>query len=301
MKNDEIKDSSENENKTSSPNKATGDEVAPESNAAKILRMRGISIEENNTDPIKKTNFFENLWYHHRGAIIMISFSVIILTILIAQLLRRESPDLYIMYAGPTYLDYNQTETAEENFKSIISDYNSDGKKGIALTQLVYISSEKQEEMKSNAEALGTDYTFDPLFNSQEYERFTNEIMVGNSIICLLDPALYNEVKGVDGFLLLDEILDVVPDSAHDEYSIKFSETKFYKYFTVFQNMPDDTLLAVRRISAMSVFKGQKNMEKIHSDHLDFFKKIVSFEYPEGYEETLVTDNISDMETTDNP
>ena len=38
-----------------------------ESNAAKRLRMLGISVEEEPPkEPVKKTGFFENFWYHYK-------------------------------------------------------------------------------------------------------------------------------------------------------------------------------------------------------------------------------------------
>ena len=47
--------------------------------------------------------------------------------------------------------------------------------------------------------------------------------------------------------------------------------------------MPDDTVIAIRSMTAAQQLKGEK-AEISHKNHLEVFRNIVEFEYPEGYE-----------------
>ena len=128
------------------------------------------------------------------------------------------------------------------------------------------------------------EFEFDHAFNAQEYERFQSEIMTGESIICIMDPTLYAEVADKGVFMSLEEALGYVPDEAADDCAIYIRELKFGKYHRIFKDMPEDTVIAIRSMTAAQKIKGKK-AEKSHKYHLEVFRNIVEFEYPEGYEE----------------
>ena len=74
---------------------------------------------------------------------------------------------------------------------------------------------------------------------------------------------------------------------------MRFSETKLCKFYDAAKIFPDDAVIALRRLSTMSVFTGKKKAEKKYEYNLDFFKKMLTFDYPEGYippEETVTAE-----------
>ncbi len=267
-----------------------------ESNAAKRLRMLGISIEpEAPTEPIKKAGFFENFWYHYKGVTLAVLAALIIIGIGVYQLATKVTPDIYIMYSGPYY--YNNTSSVMRALTSVMDeDYNGDGEKTVNILQTVRYSEAqiaaaeaeanklKEEAIKNGQDGKKYEFSFDYQFNASEYERFMTEIMTGESVICLIDPSLYEEIAGDDVLLSLEEALGYTPDEAFDDYAITFKELKFAKYYSCFDKLPEDTLLIIRRTTAMTAFKG-KRAKKAHENHVDYFKDIVEFEYPDGYEE----------------
>ena len=103
------------------------------------------------------------------------------------------------------------------------------------------------------------------------------EVIAGESVIYLLDPALYESVKAAGGILPLSEVLDTVPSGAIDEYGIRFSDTALYDAVSALQYLPEDTVLCIRKVSTMSVFKGQKKSEEMHARHVELFRQIVAF------------------------
>lgn len=276
--------SEENKNLNNTP-EADGD--VGESNAAKRLRMLGISTEDPAaSEPIAKTNFFVNFWYHYKWHTIVAAFLIAVFAIGIGQMATKVTPDIYIMYAGPYY--YQNTTSLMGAFKATMpEDYNEDGEKIVNILQAVYKTEEQIEAEKAEQDQLAAEnkdgasfeFSFDYGFNTQEYDKFRNEILIGESIICILDPALYEEVKGDDLLLTLEEALGYEPDFANDEYSIRFKDLAFAKKYKVFEYLPEDSLLVIRRVTAMSSLKG-KTAERRHENHVDYFKAMVEFKKP---------------------
>ena len=274
--------SEENKN-TQGVNENTENASAGESNAARRIRLMGIEVEEKHDEPIAKTGFFENFWYHYKGLVIAAAFVVLIVAVGVFQMAAKSSPDIYVMYSGPSYFD--NTSALMSAFTSVMpDDYNGDGEKSVSVLQTVTYTKEQIALLEEEADRLaaeaedgaGFEFRFDYTFNAQEYERFQNEIMVGESVICLIDPALYSEVKGEDLLLTVEEVLGYTPSYAHDEFAIKFKETEFAKYYNIFDSLPDDTLLIIRRVTAMTNIKGKAALKR-HEDHVDFYKAMIEF------------------------
>jgi len=270
-------------------NESSEVEVEVESAAARRLRMMGISAEnEENKEEIPPQKkgilpFLENFWYHYKLATIIILAAAIVIGVGVYQYVTKVTPDIYVMCSGPFF--YDNTEPLMKVFTTVMDeDYNGDGEKVVNILHTVRYSPEQIAELERLAEESNQEFEFDYNFNAQEYERFQNEIMVGESIICIMDPSLYAEVSDSGIFISLDEALGYVPDEAADDFAIYFKDLKFAKYNRIFSKLPDDTVIAVRSRTAMQKLKGKK-AEKSHKNHLEVFRNIVEFEYPEGYEE----------------
>lgn len=254
------------------------DEKIPESNAAK--RLKGLGIDPTaatETIEVAPVGFWENFWYHHKWKTLIISFSVIVLLICTLQMCTQNAYDIYIMYAGPGYMTPNETRSAQDTFKQLIPDHDGDGSRSVMLSIINYMNQEQIEEKRAQAEEEGVDLYIDLNGNAAALERFEMEVIAGESVIYLLDPALYESVKAAGGLLPLNEVLDTVPAGAVDDYGIRFAETAFYDTISSLQYLPEDTILCIRKISTMSVFKGQEKSAEMHERHVALFQKIVSF------------------------
>lgn len=252
----------------------------PESAAARRIRALGLDDAPAGDDTAAQGSFWDNFWYHHKWKTVIISVSLVVLLICTLQLCTRESYDVYLMYAGPGYLTPNETRSAQDAVKQIMPDYNGDGQRGVMLTVFNYLNPEQIEEKMAQAEAEGVELSVDQLGNASVLNQFDMEVMSGESVIYLLDPALYESIKYASGLIPLAEILETVPDEAIDEYGIRFADTDFAKAFSIFEELPEDTVLCIRQVSTMAVFKGQKKTERIHSYHVDLFRQILTFTAP---------------------
>lgn len=273
---------SENDNENRVPGTDAPEEI-PESAAARIMHALGEDEEQRPPIEVEHVGFFENFWYHHKWKTIVISFLVVLTVICMVQMGTQDQADVYVMYAGPGYLTPNEARSALDAMKQVMDDYNGDGEKGILLADFNYLNEAQIAAKEAQAEAEGVDFIFDNYGNSSVYEQYELEVIAGESVIYILDPDLYANVKKAGGLLTLEEVLGETPACAVDDYGVRLADTNFAQYYSAMHVFPEDSILCIRRVSTMSVFKGQKKTERLHAYHVELFRSILSFEFPEGY------------------
>ena len=256
-----------------------------ESNASRRLKALGTDVsEQDDTAPVTpvKTGFFENFWYHHKGAVLITLAFAVIFAVGITQMLRNKKPDIFVLYAGPAVFDNTRAADAEEALSALVSeDSNNDGKFTARLTAICYVSEEKKAAAKAEAERNNQQSTVVEYANSQEnrdaYKAFSDDMLAGDSVVCLLDPYLYGTIRDAGGLLTLEEVLGYKPDGAIDDYGVPVRMLPFFAETPAFSALPDDTVFAIRRVSTMSAFTGKKKEEEAHARHIAFARALASF------------------------
>lgn len=267
-------------------------EEIPQSAAARVMHGLGTDAEERPQIEVAHVGFWENFWYHHKWKTIIVSFVLIVLVICVTQMGTQDKADVYFMYAGPGYLSANDVRSVQNALKQVMDDYNGDGEKGVLFANFNYLNDAQIAAKMAQAEAEGVELIFDNYGNASVYEQYELEVIAGESVIYILDPTLYANVKKAGGLLPLSEVLGYVPEGAVDEYGVRLADTKFARYYTAMDAFPEDSILCIRRVSTMSVFKGQEKTERLHSYHVQLFQAMLNFTFPEGYVEG------SELETT---
>ena len=218
----------------------------------------------------------DNFWFYNKWKVLIGAFVAIVLGVCIWQSCSKESYDSTLMYAGP-YQEFNLSE----NFNGIQSalnvaipyDYDGNGEKTCDIAVLIIYSDEQIKQMREAAASESRKLIVNTEMNTQELQKYDQLIIAGEYSVCLLDPTLYERVKSAGGFRKLSDVLGSVPETANDEYSIRFMDTEFAKYFGTFKDMPADTLLCLR---TQSVFGGKK-ADNNYDVSVSFFKNIVEF------------------------
>lgn len=261
------------------------DGEVPESNAARRMRLRGEDMGEDvKTDDIK-VNWLQNFWYHNKLTVIVVAVFAVMIAVGVTQYVNQSNPDVYVIYGGPEHLTANEAKDFADLLGDIGEDYNGDGKNLVQINEFVFMTPEQVDEITSAPDEDGYDVTVNLNTNMETYERYSYEIFGNESIICILGEGQYEEVKNAGGFIPLAELFNEIPEGAIDEYGVRFSETKLYKFYTEAQIFSDDAVIAIRKLSTMSAITGQKRAEKLHGYAKDLYLKILNFEYPEGYVE----------------
>lgn len=246
----------------------------------------------------KAESKLENFWYYHKWKVIFGAVIAAVLAVTAYQMITRDSPDIYVMYAGPGYTNAAQVDSIRTAFRSVIDDYNGDGKVGTSLMMLTCLTEEQIEERHDQAIAESRQFVINRNSNLQNIKQFDNEIGYGDSIIYMIDPSLYERVREAGGFMRLEDIFteeELEGIETYDGCGVYLSSLKFTEVNSVFQSFPSDTILCIRKITAMSsAFKNKDDFQKRHDDHIEAFRNIVLFEYPEGWETGSGEDSASD-------
>ncbi len=257
-------------------------EEVPQSVAARRLKgLSGTSDPTPELPPAGTEDFWGNFWYHHKWKTIFVSILTVIVVICTLQVCSKETYDVHLLYAGPAYLTANEARSVQDTLSQIMPDYNEDGKRAAVLSTFNYLNDTQIAEKLALAEKEGVDVSMDYVGNANVLQQFQFEVMSGESVIYLLDPALYASVREAGGLIPLSEIFDALPMGTLDDYGIRFSETELYKSVSAFRLLPEDTVLCIRRVSTMAIFKDLEKTERAHADHVDLFIRMVNFS-PEG-------------------
>lgn len=226
-----------------------------------------------------KLKKLDNFWYYHKWKVIIILAAAIVSLVFILQACESDKIDGYIMYSGPYQMfsaeEYNPMKSA---FEAVLPyDYNGDGKKVVQIINTYVLSEEQIQSMRAVTDEDGSRvYQPDVSYIKGELDRFDSLILAGEYSVCILDPYLYERVKSANGFVELSTLFDEVPDTAIDDYGIRFSETEFAKYFDALDCLPVDSILCLRRQSTVG-FGGDKANGKAYEFSVAFFKSIVNY------------------------
>lgn len=272
-------------------NKSTPGSDEQLSNAARVIRATEGDAPSQPELPPARGNPIANFWYHHKWKVIVIGVFLFMGITLATQFFHKSNPDITILYAGPDYITANDNRKFCAALAGIMDDYNGDGEKKVLLNDIIYMTGDQIRAARERAEAAGDEFAYNQQANAQTAEQFTYEIMAGDSLLCFLCEDQYETVRAADGFVPLAEIFEAVPDSAIDEYGIRLYDTPFAQYFTISHIFPEETIVALRRVTTLSQVRGQAKMEKKLAWHRDLFSKIVNFTFPEGYTPETETGN----------
>ena len=249
-----------------------------ESNAARRLRLLGGDTEDKIHDDsvaIKKGNFFANLWYQHKWAIIIGAVFVVIFVVFFVSIITQPEYDMYIAYAGPLYTDGETKLAIEFAFGKVSKDYNGDGEKLLNYAGITY---QNDEQRKQTAEEMQGAYGV-ILHTNENYKAKTtiqSQMLSGTVAIYLLDEALYREYEAnmVD---LTSIYKDIDPQIMAGKSGVYFKETDFFYYMYSMEegrglnNLPDDTVLCILpKLETMD--------DQMYESSKELMKAILSFE-----------------------
>ena len=271
-------------------NTVGSEDQIPESNEARRIRMSGEGIGEDVRLDDIKVNKLSNFLYHNKVKIILITFFAVVLIIGIVQIITQSSPDATIIYGGPQYISPNQAKNFRAMMESLMDDYNGDGKKVVQLYDFVFYTSEQLEKVAEETDENGEKTVVNISSNRKTADRFSEEVFGVDSGVCILSESQYNEARSAGAFLTLREVLGYQPDGAVDDFAVKLSETKLWKFYDAARIFPRDSVIVMRKLSSMGSILGmKKRAETNHEAGLKLFRTILEFEYPEGYVEQAET------------
>ena len=222
-----------------------GIEAEGESNNAKRLRLLGDSSSENihlEENKNFKGAFWPNFWFKYKWHTIIISAFLAIFLVILIQFLTATKYDVGVLYAGPEYVVDLQDDFSKA-FGDFANDTNGDGERNVLITSTVVMTPEQQKK-KANGNMY--DLLAIQQSNKDTKKSFSDQMMAGNIVICLLDPHLYEEYK--DAFADVSELLgkELPAELMYAPNAVYFKKTDFANYYDEsFKRIPKDTVLCI--------------------------------------------------------
>ena len=229
----------------------------------------------------KALSKLDNLWYHHKWLIIISLFFIVVLIIGIVQMAGGEKTDIRIVYCGSAVLDAEQRDAMESAFEQVMSrDFDGDGKKNVRITALTVLSDKQIEEKKREAAADHDFLFYDPSSRTDTIMQLNSLLGSGETIICLLEDHVYENLRNEGAFAKLEGIVGYLPDKAADEYSIRIGDTDLGEYFTAFDSILPETRLCIRNMAVTAVIGNKNTTEKEYGYHKEMFCDALNFTAP---------------------
>lgn len=222
----------------------------------------------------KKMTFIQkldNYWYHYKWHTLLGIFALAIISVCATQCIGKTESDAKIMYVGTikNMLDPEKDKrelTLEDDVMS--EDYNGDGEKKISVFQLIIPLSEVAGEYSYDDAVAQT--------NNTERQRMYTEVTMGDSVVYLLHPFLYEEVKDMGVLRPLSEIFDEIPEDAVDEYGVAIAELYAYKR-TNLRYFPEDCILCIRRERPKGSNSVNSDDHEFYENNVRYFKDIINY------------------------
>ena len=221
----------------------------------------------------------DNIWYHHKWMIIIISVFLLVVIICTVQMCQKEEYDFQMMYAGGIV-------TRSENENAIINAFmtmipkDKNAKNGF-LHSYAILSDDEIKQKKEEAALEGDSIFYDVSLRNDSIAEINTMLRVGEVSLCLISPYVYQVVSQTGKFVSLSETLGYVPDSAYDDFAVYIKKTDFGKYFDAFAVLPEDTLMCVFADSFVSEKFASSKIRAGYELSLDVFKNALSFKLGE--------------------
>ncbi len=243
-------------------------------------KLQGSDVKVELSNPFFK--WLDNFWYHHKWKVIIIAFFVIVVTVGIIQMVKKEDYDIEVTVATHTIYYAENVNALESALVGLMpEDINGDGKKNVQLSTYKIYS---EEELKAANEA-ETDEEENPIiyadesYNKEQINQFNSYIMTGECTVMILSEYVYSDLvsRRAEDILLkpMSEIYgdDLPAGTTKDGYGVSLSKTGAYEYLDGVRWIPDDAVICIMR---PFVF-GKGADEEKYQKAIDYFKSIVEF------------------------
>lgn len=188
----------------------------------------------------------DNFWFYNKWKVIITIFVTFVLTVCIAQSCTRQKEDVAILYSGPGIYVSSEIEKMREELNSLLPyDVDGNGSKYVGIVTYQVMSEESLRELE--AEYAENDKTLDTSYFTNQKTLYESYLLTGKCAVLLVDRPLFESLEINDRLRKLSDVFSEVPESAVDEYGIRFSETSLYKNSEIFSTLPEDTILCLLR------------------------------------------------------
>lgn len=221
-------------------------------------------------------HWFKNYWYYYKWPVIIAAFFVFVLAFCLLSQVKKEKYDINILYTGPyTYADGEKAGLCSTLAQIMPKDFDQNGQKTVSILNMTAYSDEQWKELVEGVDDLALLVQYAQYTVDQVSDGFAQQLLAGDTVICLLDPFWYQRASKEDAFAPLSEVLGYTPENLNDEYSIRYEDLEISEYDGL--DLPEDTLLCFRRPSTASALIGKKETVQNYQNSKEMLASILAF------------------------
>lgn len=254
---------------------------------AKDIRLGGPTLRRERQHG-KIYRWFDNFWYHHKWKTLISLFLVIVILVCTLQMCTKEEDgDISVMLVGP--YGFVGNEVGLVSLRSCLSqllpeDYDGDGAR---KTDIVHYTIYSKEQIDAYLEHVNEYGEPDPIrintaTNTQEYQRYHEYVMTGETSIGFLDPWLAAEMASKEGDYIVNiqKQFGVVPEGAAyfanasgEEicYGVRLGDTAIWREYSAIRVLPEDTVIVLYG----PYFIGKSGNEKEYAKVLEYYAALI--------------------------
>ena len=226
---------------------------------------------------------FENFWYHYKWHSIIAAILLITVTVLSVQMCTKESYDIHIIYAGDHEIkktsqggNISPYRNALSSFKKVTDDFDDDGNVNINLLNLFIVNTDEASELLNKNPGMEINETL----VREDTDTFDGALVYGEHYLVFLSERLYLEAEARYEGAVFMPVAGYVPDGTDAElcgtHGVYLRSLPFYSLPEIC-NLPDDTVVCLRKLSEVSTAFGKKENEKNFKRAETVFKNILAF------------------------
>ena len=207
--------------------------------------------------------WLDNFWYHHKWAVIITVFFVVVAIICTIQLANRTQYDAYFELIGNGgSITKTQHEDIISSLSRFVGDCDDNGEVSVLFSREVFISDENDVV----AGVLNSNVT-----------TFMREALYQDYFIFFIDPVLYESYKESGMFVPLENHVGPIPEEMmYDECAIKLSSCKITELPGI-SSIPENSLIVLKTVPYSASNKKMTAMQSFQDIHAEIIKKIVAY------------------------
>lgn len=202
--------------------------------------------------------WLENYWYHYKWRTIIALFLLLIVIFCVVSAIDTKKYDGYIMIVGNKYLTKSILLDMEESFDKVTKDIGESNV--INFSQMYYdpLNNENFQANKMARETLAT-------------------MAIQTYYIYIMSIDVYEIYKDTGVFERLENVFDVIPNSAYDEYAINFNDTEFSKKNAGVDSLGDEMVMVLKVVPYTRTQSSKRRELELYEYHKEIFINIVNY------------------------
>ena len=224
----------------------------------------------------------ENFWYHYKWHSIVALFLVIAITVMSLQMCKKTEYDAHVLYAGTHEISHSSADgetpyyTATGSLKRAVEDFNGDGSVNVSLLNLFVLNDAEIEAALAGTEGK----EINEALILEDTETLKNTLLFGEYYVCFLSERLFLEYDAQYEGALFAEVANYIGDVECETVSGRGVYLRSLAYYDLPEicNLPDDTVVCLRKLSEVSTLFGKAANEENFRRGEIVFRNIISYE-----------------------